>query len=159
MEQQGDTHKTGSKGHKQNMQVIKQGKWWNWTGDTSGCTRSESIFIKHLQTVDKIWPHAHTHTAKRPCFSGGGLERPCGPATRQRDASLTFHRSLSPPGFSSHFKLRGLRGHAAKRHGRGPHSTPSPQNQNKVSPGEHQGTMTSSRLINPARPSDPAQFP
>lgn len=34
VEQQGDTHKTGSKGHKQNMQVIKQGKWWNWTGDS-----------------------------------------------------------------------------------------------------------------------------
>lgn len=137
----------------------------DWTGDMSGCTRSESIFIKHLQTVDKTWPHAHTHTHSKTTlffggwWVGGGLERPCGPATRQRDASLTFHRSLSPPGFSSHFKLRGLRGHAAKRHGRGPHSTPSPQNQNKVSPGGRQGTMTSSRLINPARPSDPAQFP
>lgn len=102
---------------------------------------------------------SHTHSKTTLFFGGGGLERPCGPATRQRDASLTFHRSLSPPGFYSHFKLRGLRGHAAKRHGRGPHSTPSPQNQNNVSPGEHQGTMTSSRLINPARPSDPAQFP
>lgn len=121
---------------------------------------------QYLSSTCRRWTkHGHmlTHTQQNDLVfrgrGGGGLERSCGPATRQRDASLTFHRSLSPPSFSSHFKLRGLRGHAAKRHGRGPHSTPSPQNQNKVSPGEHQGTMTSSRLINPARPSDPAQFP
>lgn len=79
VEQQGDTHKTGSKGHKQNMQVIKQGKWWNWTGD-SGLDRWHEWMYQEWVNIyqaladggQNMATCSHTHTAKRPCFSGGG---------------------------------------------------------------------------------------